>query len=189
LPKTNAFLIFDRILRDMLEQTLPERTYEPIDELTLPLADATPSVRVTLERPGRPDREAVDVSFVSAGARGVTLPALLQRGIYKLRGIEAPLMASAADSSPGWEVALAVNGPAEESDLTVVSASKLDQLGELGGVRLAAPGESLRASTTASGRQFWWWLMIGVLLLLLAEMFVSAFTWAPRQRTRALFTT
>jgi hypothetical protein len=51
LPKTNAVLIFDRILRGMIESTLPRHNFPPSERMTLPLPQFDQGLLVKLVRP------------------------------------------------------------------------------------------------------------------------------------------
>src|SRR5205823_13660983 len=86
LPKTNAILMFDRLLRQMIQNTLPERNLAPTDQLMLALPNAEPNQAVSLSRPGQMTEEPLEMSYVGAQQRGVVLSRLLQRGVYWVRG-------------------------------------------------------------------------------------------------------
>src|SRR5207237_7450620 len=72
LPKTNAILMFDRILRGMIQSSLPDRNVAAMDRLALPLPQVAANQRVTLTRPGaNRAAEPLDVTYVGASRRGV----------------------------------------------------------------------------------------------------------------------
>ena len=52
LPLTDAMLVFDRLLRSMIESTLLQSNYEGAESVALPVAPALRRSRFTLERPG-----------------------------------------------------------------------------------------------------------------------------------------
>lgn len=183
LSATNAVVAFDRLLRSMIADTSPKRNLEARDELSLPLLGRDQSVSVSLQRPGRPDIEPVDVGFVGADRKGITLRGLVERGVYKVTAStldESPAVsgvstADSADDRVAWSFPLAVNGPSEESQLEPPERSKVDQLVDAGVVRWVDQGQTLANDGRASqGPMWWWWLAAMVLALLLFEMFFVA---------------
>jgi len=173
LPKTNAVFIFDRLLRGMIQSTLPERTIAPADQLTLPLARLNQNLSVTLSRPGRVTEDPLEVTYIGAQQRGVTLSGLLNRGVYYVRGRKLTSLLDASTQKPIWEVPLAVNGASEESDLSSVTSRELEQATAGADIHFVAAGEAINLSGAATSWQnSWWWLTLGVLTLLLAEMLV-----------------
>ncbi|MBW8883773.1 MAG: BatA domain-containing protein, partial [Planctomycetia bacterium] len=118
LPKTNAILIFDRLLRGMIQNTLPQQNIGPMDWLTLPLPRLNQNLAMTLSRPGRVTEDPLEVSYIGAQERGVRLTGLLSRGIYQIHSRRISSATEAAAVKPVWELPLAVNGMSDESDLT-----------------------------------------------------------------------
>src|SRR5206468_10693751 len=86
LPKTNAIFVFDRLLRGMIQSTLPEHNIAPTDQLTLPLPRLNQNLAVALSRPGRVTEDPLEVTYIGAQQRGVTLTGLVSRGVYHVRG-------------------------------------------------------------------------------------------------------
>jgi len=178
LPKTNAVLIFDRILRAMTQSTLPRRNFPATLRLALPLPPQEQNLIVSLARPGKKQEdEPLDVGYISPDQRGVTLTALLARGVYRVRGIRpslAPASAPAADK-PVWDVPLVVSGPAEESDLTALTREQFDEVAVRANLRWVGAGDEISlAGVAIRGQTSWWWLVLFVLTLLLVEMSVLA---------------
>jgi hypothetical protein len=182
LSATNAVVAFDRLLRSMIADTSPRRNLEARDELSLPLLGRDQSVSVSLQRPGRPDVEPVDVGFVGADRKGITLRGLVERGIYKVVATtldDSPASSAAtadtSDNRVAWSFPLAVNGTSEESQLEPTERSKVDELVDAGVVRWVDQGQTLASDGRASqGPMWWWWLAAMVLAMLLFEMFFVA---------------
>lgn len=173
LPKTNAILMFDRILRGMIQNTLPERNLAPTDHLTLPLRGAGSGLAVMLARPGQETEEPVDISYTGAQERGVVLSGLLRRGVYWIRGTRQSASTVAASQKPAWELPLVVRGEGEESDLTALTGRDLEKLAGNAEFRWVAPRDEINlAGAVTHGQNSWWWLALGVLMLLVIEMFV-----------------
>ncbi|HND54797.1 MAG TPA: hypothetical protein PLV92_20435, partial [Pirellulaceae bacterium] len=85
LPQTNTMFLFDRLLRGMIEATLPPRNFDPQERLALPLTDVDPQQSLLLQRPGRAGAdETIDFGNVGRDQRGVTLTNMLQRGFYRI---------------------------------------------------------------------------------------------------------
>lgn len=195
LSATNAVVAFDRMLRSMIADTSPERNLDARDELSLPLLGRDQAVSVSLQRPGRSDIEPVDVGFVGADRKGITLRGLVERGVYQVvatrldegsTGRTATAGASDADTI-AWQFPLAVNGTAEESILEPTSRAKVDELVDAGVVRWVDQGQTLASDGRASqGPMWWWWLALVVLGMLLFEMFFVA---APARQPAAGTTT
>jgi hypothetical protein len=173
LAKTNAMLLFDRILRGMILRTLPARNFAAADEFTLPLPRYEQNSLVTLMRPGEAQAEPVDVTFVDAERRGMNLEGLFRRGVYRVRGHKpSDEPAPTALEAVSWEVALAVNGPSEESDLSPIADIAMAKLANEH-VSFVLGNEPIQLLGAASrGQHTWWWLAVAVLALLLVEMSV-----------------
>jgi hypothetical protein len=176
LPHTNTMLMFDRILREMVQSTMPQRNFEPRERITLPLPTARGDVSVLLARPGREnDREILDTGFIGERQRGVTVANALSRGFYRLSIDEAAASADPAVGGKQEEIVLAVNGPGEESNVTPLSPAAFEQRAEGSELILVRPGDviSLTGGKTR-GQDTWWYLMLAVLVFLLVEIAILA---------------
>jgi hypothetical protein len=183
LPKTNAILIFDRLLRGMIESTLPRRTLPPTERLALPLPAAEQNLLVHLARPGdSAPSEPLDVGYIGADRRGVTIAGLVERGVYRIVGFRPGSSASAGSSAaqPAWEIVLAINGSGDEADLTPLARKEFAEMAAAARLGWVGPGEPITlAGTAIRGQRSWWWLVLAALLLLLAEMAILA--WPAHQ--------
>lgn len=184
LPKTNAMLMFDRVLRGMLERTLPKRNLESIEQLTLPVAesDRNATIRVT-----RPDgmSETLSVDALGGDLYGVAVRDVTERGIYTVAATKPDLSDRDGKETKLWEVPLAVNGPGRESEPAVLDALGFAQrVGKPDNVKWIGRGERINLEgARVSGQDFWWWLMLGVLACLLIEFAVLGYPQWSRQRT------
>ncbi|MEX2027194.1 MAG: VWA domain-containing protein, partial [Pirellulaceae bacterium] len=162
LLTTNATVIFDRLLRGMVEQTLPRRNFSPRERLTLPLVSDEHDLIVALTRPQAATAEPLDIGYISGEQRGVTIGGLYQRGVYRVSAYRSQPVSvdnSQAADKPLWELPLAVGGDAEESNLMPLSPQKLDELSQTANLRFVAPGEEISlAGATIRGQNYWWWL-------------------------------
>jgi hypothetical protein len=177
LPKTNAVLIFDRILREMAQETLPRRNFAATERVMLPLPPQEQNLQATLSRPGSKSDEPLDVNNIRADQRGVTVTGLLTRGVYRVAGFRQVLSEESAltDDKPVWHETLVVSGPGEESDLTAMSRDAFEAEAASANLRWIGPAEEISlAGTAIRGQTTWWWLALVVLLLLLLEMIVLA---------------
>jgi hypothetical protein len=179
LLTTNATVIFDRLLRGMIEQTLPRRNYSPRERLTLPLVSDEHDLIVSLERPQSATAEPLDIGYISGEQRGVTISGLYQRGVYRVaahRSQPVSLDSSQGADKPLWEVPLAVGGDAEESNLAPLAPQKVDELSQTANLRFVAQGDEISlAGATIRGQNFWWWLALAaVLVCLITEMAILA---------------
>lgn len=191
LPKTNAVLMFDRVLRDMTESTLPRRNFPAIDKLTLPLPSDDAELSVQLIRPkqaGAP--EPLDVGYIGTEQRGVTLTSLYDRGIYEVVAYRTSPLSPAAqpaddadetgnaatnDQAVAWRIPIAIGGDAEESQLAPLSRTSFEEIATGSKLRWVGAGEEISlAGTAIRGQYSWWYLALLVLLILLVEMSVLA---------------
>jgi hypothetical protein len=198
LATTNAVLLLDRICREMIDRTLEERNIADADQFTLPVADHERGWEYFLRRPGGDvaDALAVDALAVDAlGAdalggdalgsdrAGVTARGLTRRGVYWIEARQPPDDLPAGRSATSWQVPLVANGPAEESDLTVLDEAAWRSLvGDAPWSWIGPEGMPTIDGATTGGRDLWKWPMAAVLLLLLVELAVLA--WAGRSLGR-----
>ena len=177
LSRTNAILMMDRILRSMIDSTLPQRNYLAQDRISLPLpgGSSVRDVRWELERPtesGDPEIESLEPGFVGSNIRGLTIERPLTPGNYHVRTV-------APDGAIRASAPIAVACPAEESEL---SAADVNKTAEVVGphVRFLAADERISMSgVQTSGRDLWWWLVLVGFGLLLLELFILAPRRAP----------
>lgn len=181
LPKTNAVLVFDRILRGMLERTLPRRNVATGAPVVLPVTDR--ALEYQLTRPGG-QTEPLAVEALGADRYGVALRGAAQRGVYKVAAAKPGQQRPDAAPEPIWDTALAFNGPASESEPAYLDESTLRErtgdapIGWVGrGQPISLQGARVR------GQDLWKWLLGAVLALLLVEMAVLARPFAAREPT------
>lgn len=189
LTSSNAILMFDRMLRQLLEQSLPRRNFETGDDVTLP-AQKSDQFRWDLRQPDQ-SSQALAVEALSATRFGVIVRAANEQGHYEVRATDA-----SADNSPGEPdaegtdagkgvsaVPLAFNCPGEESDIaTLDSIAFQERMGE-GTWRWLEEGETISMEgSQVRGRDFWKWLVFVVIAFLLAEMAILAW---PNRATAA----
>lgn len=170
-------VVFDRILRRALHRTLSARNLSTAERLALPVPAAQRYARFTLADPeGREETMAVDA--LSADRYGLTLRDLPRRGIWRVTAYGADDAPGARPETKLWEVPLAVNGPAEESDLRAVSESGIrERAGEARLSVVAGTAAVSLAGGPAAGEDFWRWLILAVFAGLLLETVVLAWPW------------
>ena len=179
LPLTNTMLLFDRILRTMLLDTLPLRNLETDQQLLLPVAAADRQARFVMTDSGGQER-ALSVDALGGDRYGITLRNWQERGIYKVAA-DRTSNAQEAPSRPG-EVLIAVNGPAEESRFLASAEPTRRHEGNRAGF-LDAVQVSATSSAPLPGRELWQWAMIAVLAGLLVEVVLVALTYRGGGRT------
>ena len=187
---TNATVVFDRILRSMIQATLPRRNYGVQERLTLPLLTEDHDLTVALTRPGDGPSEPLDIGYIGKEHRGVTISGMYQRGSYRVsayRGQPASVDPSqpAVSDKPVWEIPLVVNGDAEESHLSPLSREKFEERASGTSLGWVGVGEDISlAGPTKSGEKTWWYLVFFVFVCLLVEMGILAWP-AIRQQGEA----
>ena len=190
LPRTNAMLVFDRLLRGMLAETLPPAALETADQFTLPVAAADRPATIRVARPDGVE-ETLAIGAISSDAYGVTLRDVSRRGIYTVTATlpDPPVVQPTAALQPtaaggvapprqaiAWKRPLAFNGPARESQPQVLDAGTFaERFGRQEGLRWVGPGDSIGLDgARVSGQGSWWWLLLAVIACLLAESAVLA---------------
>src|SRR6185437_8432881 len=116
LTTTNAVLVYDRIFRSMLEQTLPVRNFATTGHAVLPVEAQDRGLRFTLARPKKPE-EPLMLDALGGDLYGLTINNMSQRGIYRVAAYRQDSGASQPAESKVWEIPLAADGPERESEL------------------------------------------------------------------------
>lgn len=187
---TNASILFDRLVRARIESTLPVRNFDEIEQVNLPLASNEPGIQYTVVRPATyssakgasrasGETEPLDVGFLGADVRGVTLQGTLDRGIYRVLGRRGAASADPDAAAAGdvvAEIAIAINGPADESELAVINRQQLeDRTGKSDRLVWVPPGNPIPLAADSAVADFVWEYALAAMLLgLLAEMIVLA---------------
>jgi hypothetical protein len=184
LSLTNTMLIFDRILRSMLERTLPVRNLGTERSLVLPVAAAERTARVTLSGPDGKE-EPLTIDALGPERFGVNVGERVQRGIYRVTASRTQETARGGLEAKLWEVPLAVNGPAEESELVSPAEAELRQrAGQGSGLESAGAVTLGLQQARLVGTDLWKWLMAGVLGCLVLELVVLAWPSLRGERTQ-----
>ena len=173
LTRTNAVLVFDRILRSMLEQTVPRRNFEAVENIALTI---DPSERQATFKLTRPNgwRETLAVDALGNDQYVATVRHVTERGHYDVSAWSTTSVAGQPPSETKlWDQTLAVNGPPRESDLRLLDERGLR--GRIGEARIhwVSAGEEIPITGgQSSGHDLWKWLMLAVLVALLAELVI-----------------
>lgn len=176
IAQTNAMVLFDRLLRSMIESTLPQRNFESPQQIALPLETNDRDIAVSLARPSREQLpQPLDVGFIRRDQLGVTVDHPLERGLYRVAARKRDEATGPAGGEPEWELAVTVNGPSSESDLRPLTDAQQAELAEHPRLTVLAEGEPISlAGAQTSGQESWWWLILAVLILLACEVAVLA---------------
>ena len=160
--------LMDRIARCLLAETLPAWNVSSEKGLVLPVALGDRSAHFTLVDPAGKE-QPLSVDALGGERYGISLDDLTRRGIYRVRAQRGDNGGAGGAGGLLWEIPLAVNGPAEESELVPPKASE----GAKGFVDVSA--EVFSASPLElEGIDLWKWLVGLVLALLLAEFLLAA---------------
>jgi hypothetical protein len=179
LTSTNAILMFDRMLRQLLEDTLPRRNYETGDVVTLP-ARRSDQLRWELIQPDG-SRDAVSVEALSAERYGLRIHRAVNNGHYEVVATSTSADADVtADQAVEGATLLAFNCPAEESQLDTLDALAFEERAGTEGYRWLEADETISVEgARLRGRDLWKWLIGAVLIFLLIEMLILA--WPNRR--------
>jgi len=177
LPRTNAMLLCDRLLRSLLADTLPVLTVETADRYVLPLAAGDRRATVSVRRPDG-TTESLQVEALGGDTYGVTLRDVTQRGIYTFTATKPDLGDREGRETTVWTRPLAANGPARESQPQLLDASSFAERVAGGDTfRWVAPDARISVDGARIGGQgSWWWLLLAALGCLVAENVVLART-------------
>lgn len=163
-----SWWLMDRIVRSLLTDTLPVRNASTEAGFVLPVAPNERSARYTLTGPdGEPQPLTVDA--LGSDQFGINLGNWTQRGIYRITATKGD---DAAGEEKLWELPLAVNGPADESELQPSKLGK-SAAGPRSFIDVAGAGSGT-ARAAKEDVDIWKWLLGLVLAMLLLELFVAA---------------
>lgn len=180
LPKTNAILLFDRLLRTLLAGTLPESTVSTADQFTIPLGSGDRRADVRLVRPGGRE-ESLAVEALGGDAYGVTIRDMTSRGVYDVIASKADLADRDRRDLVLWERPLAANGDPRESEPAVLDADSFaEKTGGSDAFRWVAADAPISVDgARVGGLGSWWWLLLAALACLVAENVLLARAAAP----------
>ena len=171
LSVDTGVLLLDRIVRNSLVRSLPERTMDTQKEMVIPVSTRHQHADHKLTWPINSSQgsEAVAVEVLGAQKYGVVIRGATARGFYSLTRTE---------EDAGGEVPvmlLGFNGDEEESHLALQQTSELEAIASDDRIRWLNSGETLSLEgETYLGSGTWRWLMYLLLLMLLVEMAVLA---------------
>ena len=195
IARTNAMLLFDRLLRGMLNQTVPRRTFVTQENISIPLEVMSSDLEFELQRPAHGDElpqvETLRVGFIGPSTRGLTINHALHQGIYQITAYQPASGGEAQGKRKmAWQSAIAVNveSAAENSESELEPLSKLDFDERVEGVELpitwVGATDSISVDgVTVRGQDLWMWLAFIVLVLLLVE--ISVLAWPSIQAQAA----
>ncbi len=203
-PRKNAIWLVERILRDRIESTLPERNVDTSAKPVLvPINASLRNEPFYLVRPNGKD-QLLEVERIGRDQFGVSVGDFAQRGVYRVSLRRPESAADSAGNKPAggdavatvttksdrsenpveknWrDELIAANGPADESKLASIDEAALAQRMKVDAgqtqphFRWVPRGESISLSGAAVwGQDMWWWLILAVLVALLAELLFLA---------------
>jgi hypothetical protein len=180
LTATNAVLIFDRVFRSLLERTLPKRNLTSTERIVVPIPPDLRQAKFNLVDPAGAKR-AITPDALGTDRYGLVVSSLPKRGFYRL--VASGAEAGASDTKL-MNVLLAVNGPAEESELRLLDEEGLRQRMVGAEYRWVAREETIRlASAIAGDQELWKYLLVAVIGCLALEMFVLGWPLARREQS------
>ncbi len=179
LAKNKNLALFDRIPRRLIEDTLPKRNFESHEPIVMPV-EPDNRLRYTLTRP-QGSEETVSVSAREEGGYGLTVPLAYSRGAYQITPKNTNSEEAGLPGAKGAPpvIRFAVNGPNEESNLSLLNREDLEERlgtpGENGMWRWIGEGDTISLEgAQIRGREFWKTIILMVLAGLILEMIVLA---------------
>jgi hypothetical protein len=191
--KNSNISLFDRILRQLIEDTMPKRTFDAGEPIVMPV-EPDRSLRYTLTKPAG-DEEMLTVSALGGDVYGLAIPVAFRAGPYQITASHPNAEESLLSVGKQPALKFAVNGPTEESDLTLLRREELEERlgspGESGMWHWIDQGESISLEgAEIRGRDFWKTVVLMVLAGLVFEMLVLSWPsvkhdWNARQESLA----
>jgi hypothetical protein len=173
--------VFDHIFRLMLAETLPRRTLKTDQQIVLPVPAGEHTGRFALIDPeGQEQPLAVDA--LGGDRYGIRLADWTRRGIYRVTAGAAKEDSPEGPAPRRWEVALAVNGPADESDLVVAREADARPKSNQPTFLDATQASSVTLAQL-EGKDLWKWALAAALACLLAELALLAWSHSGGERT------
>lgn len=195
VSQSNAMLLFDQVLRGMLQSTIAPRTFAAQDQITLPLGSDAGGWTFQLQRPAVAGREPVAeellAGYIGPSVRGLTIDNALYQGIYRVTAYRG---GQSSDPNIGrekiWETPMAVNvyapGAASESEMQPMTSEQFNERVAGQDVKLSwvGSGDTISlAGSTIRGQNTWLYLILAVLLLLFVE--IAMLAWPAVKASRA----
>jgi hypothetical protein len=171
--------VYDRICRSMLLETFPSRNLSTEQSLLLPVAPAERMARFTLVDSENRE-QALSVDALEGDRYGITLGNWTRRGLYRVTAARGDASLAEDSQTRLWDVPLAVNGPAEESDLGQ-GADESTKAGRRSFLDVTQTGATTLVE--AESAELWKWLLAAVLAGLLVELALLVWTSGGRERT------
>ncbi|MBL7134721.1 MAG: hypothetical protein ISS78_11530, partial [Phycisphaerae bacterium] len=171
LALENSVLLLDRIMRSLLIRSLPDRTFGPEQEILIPVAAVDQAADFALQGPGDDEPRLQSVEALGPRSYGLLLRSVQRRGLYRIQ--RKGLAGESADEGKkdAWTIMLAVNGPAEESELASLTEADVPaQIGQASISWVEADEKISLAGKTYIGHDFWKVLMLLTLACVLLEM-------------------
>lgn len=176
LPSTNAVLIFDRILRNLLASTFQRYNFDVGETALLPLPPGAGDSSVMLEAPDSGLVRSVSLRFVDEVRRGVQIDNFDKSGIYWLSDrATSDSVGDDPDAGHRFRVPISAAPAAWESQLARLDRNSFEQLELPPQYQWQDSAEAIgRGGINLSGQSWWQWLIVLVIVLLLVEMTVAA---------------
>ena len=166
-----GILLFDRVLRKLLQRSLPALTMGSLSELVVPVPSRQRTDPFQVLFPGDKNATPIGVESLDARRFGVVLRAPTRRGFYELSRVSE----KKEDQEP--PLLLAFNGPANESRLEYLGEQPALERIQLEHVRWVGANDKITLEgKTYVGMDSWRWLWILMIVFLGVEM------WLLRQR-------
>ena len=176
LRTTDTILVFDRILRSMIESTLPARNFSTQQQIALPVKTTDREVQLALWRPDdAAEPEILDTGFIGKDVRGFSVANAFHSGLYRVEELD-PATSSGTDRSVLNETPLAVNCAADESALRPLNRDEFEIRTAGSPLRWVGRKDEISLQGAQSqGQDFYWMvLIVAVILFLLAELGILA---------------
>ena len=171
LALDNGVLLLDRIMRSLLVRSLPDRTFGAETEILVPVAAAHQGFSFTVQSPGESEPRMHGVEALSAQNFGLRLESIQKRGVYTIRREDSSKKGDKKTQQDDWSMVLAVNGPADESELECHTKNDIpDKIGKTSITWIGGDAKISLAGKSYIGHDFWWVLMLLTLGFVLFEM-------------------
>ena len=166
-------LLMEHVLLTMLKRSLPQRTFEAVNVIDVPIDPRDQAARFEVLAPGASGPVSVRVDPLSENTYGVQLRSLGARGVYELKRLGSAT--EDAGVAREWTMLLAVNGPGDESELATYEQAEFMEALDMPRVRWLPLSQPISLEGEVYiGTNLWKMLMWGVIGCLIIEMLFLA---------------
>lgn len=168
LAKTNAVVLLDRIVRDLVAATLPRQHFAAGEQIEVPSPAGIRLSEVTLQRPGEAAAAPINNGRAVDDRSQFAIDRAMKKGVYRLSAVSEA-------SGTVWSYPIVAHSPVLESRLDKVERTAIARFAKNRNVKLAKFADAVNLRGLFQPRHgMSWWLALTALALLFVESTVLA---------------